>query len=99
MRKYILTFILAFTSTIAVRAQMFAFNTDLAYDVACIPSFGIEIGTGNATSFAFNAFGGYKPWGMDAKIVGVQPEFRYWLSGRSMHQEFIGIGALMQKAR
>jgi hypothetical protein len=95
MRKYILTFILAFTSTIAVRAQMFAFNTDLAWDAACVPSLGIEIGTGNSTSFAFNAIGAYKPWGSDIKLAGIQPEFRYWLSGRSMHQEYIGIGALM----
>jgi hypothetical protein len=95
MRTDILTIILALTSTIGVRAQMFAFNTDLAWDVACVPSLGIEIGTGNSTSFAFNAFGGYKPWGCDSKFVGVQPEFRYWLSGRSMHQQYIGIGGII----
>ncbi len=95
MRKYVLAIILALTSTIGVRAQMFAVNTDLLWDAACVPSLGIEIGTGNTTSFAFSAFGGYKPWGRDAKFAGVQPEFRYWLSGRAMHQQYIGIGAIM----
>jgi len=95
MRKYILTVILAFTTSIGVRAQMFAINTDAIWDACCVPSLGIEVGTGNTTSFAFNAFGGYHPYGIDAKFFGVQPEFRYWLSGRAMHQEYVGIGAIM----
>ena len=94
MKKYILSLIIAFTTSVGMRAQMCAINTDLVWDAACIPSLGFEVGTGNATSFGFNAFGGYKPYGLDGKCAGVQPEFRYWLSGRAMHQQFIGIGAL-----
>lgn len=94
MKKYILSLIIAFATSVGMRAQMCAINTDAIWDIAMIPSLGIEVGTGNATSLVFNAFGGYKPYGMDAKCFGVQPEFRYWLSGRSMHQQFIGVGAL-----
>lgn len=94
MKKYILTLVLAFTASISMRAQMCAFNTNVIWDAACVPNLGIEIGTGNNTSVVFNAFGGYNPWGLDAKCAGIQPEFRYWLSGRTMHQEFVGIGGI-----
>ncbi|MBO4662897.1 MAG: DUF3575 domain-containing protein [Bacteroidaceae bacterium] len=94
MKKYILSLIIAFATSVGMRAQMCAINADAVWCLAGVPNLGVEIGTGNATSLAFNAFGGYKPLGMDAKFAGVQPEFRYWLSGRSMHQQFIGIGGL-----
>ena len=94
MRKYILSLVIAFATSVGMRAQMCAINTDVIWDAALIPSLGVEVGTGNSTSFVFNAFGGYKPYGLDAKFAGVQPEFRYWLSGRAMHQEYIGIGAI-----
>ncbi len=94
MKKYILSLIIAFSISVSMRAQMCAINTNFIWDVAGVPNLGVEVGTGNSTSLAFNAFGGYKPWGIDSKFAGVQPEFRYWLSGRTMHQEFIGIGGL-----
>ena len=54
----------------------------------------MEIVTGNKTSFGLSVFGNCKPWGMDMKMVGAIPEFRYWFGGRPMMREFIGVAAL-----
>lgn len=95
MKKYILSIIIVLSTSIGVRAQMIGINTDLVWDACCVPSLGIEVGTGNSTSFVFNAFGGRNPWGMkDANFAGIQPEFRYWLAHRAMHKEFLGVGSL-----
>ncbi len=49
---------------------------------------------GNRSTLGINAFGNFKPWGQDIKMLGIQPEYRYYLSGRPMHEAFIGLGGI-----
>ena len=46
------------------------------------PNLSMEIVTGNKTTFGLSVLGNYKPWGMDMKMAGAIPEFRYWFGGR-----------------
>ena len=36
----------------------------------------------------------HKPYGKNIKLLELQPEYRYYFSGRPMFREFIGIGAV-----
>lgn len=76
------------------KAQQLAVNTDMLWDVAMMPNLGIEMTTGDKSTLSVNLLGGYKPFGRDIKAVAVQPEFRYFISGRPMYHHFIGIGAV-----
>ena len=80
--------------TVGLKAQLLALKTDALWDGLMTPNLGMEIVTGNKTSFGLSVFGNYKPWGMDMKMVGAIPEFRYWFGGRPMMREFIGVAAL-----
>lgn len=76
-------------------AQQVAVKTNVLMWAGMTPNLGFEIVTGEHTSVDLGAFGHFKPYGINSKIVGLQPEFRYWFNGRPMIREFIGIGALM----
>ncbi len=68
-----------------------AVNTDLAMDLLMTPNAGLELVTGERTTLGIHVFGNKKPWGKDITMIGAQPEFRYFFSGRPMHREFVGI--------
>src|SRR5574344_2148708 len=53
--------------------------------------YGFTVGRAPDTQYGF---GNCKPWGKDMKIIGVQPEFRYFFSGRTFHKMFVGIGGI-----
>ena len=76
-------------------AQQVAVKTNVLMWAAMTPNLGFEIVTGEHTSVDLGAFGHYRPYGLNSKIIGLQPEFRYWFNGRPMIREFIGVGALM----
>ena len=76
-------------------AQQVAVKTNVLMWAAMTPNLGFEIVTGEHTSVDLGAFGHYMPYGVDSRIIGLQPEFRYWFNGRPMIREFIGVGALM----
>lgn len=94
MRKILLAICFAFT-TVALRAQMVAVNTDILMDVLQMPGVGVELVVGERTTIGLNAFGGYHPWGQTVKVLGVQPEYRYYFSGRPMNRWFVGIGGIV----
>lgn len=77
-----------------VASQQVAIKTNALMWLGTIPNLGCEIVTGERTSLDLSAFVGYKPYKKDIKIVGIQPEFRYWFNGRPMVREYIGISAL-----
>ncbi len=93
MRKLILAAYMAL-ACISARAQMVAVGTDVFMDALMTPSIGAELVVGERASVALNVFGNHKPWGKDMKMIGVQPEWRYYFSGRPMHHFFIGVGAV-----
>lgn len=77
-----------------VSAQNISIKTNALMLGAGLPNVGLEIATSDRTSVDISAFGGYKPYGLDIKMASIQPEFRYWLSGRTMTREWIGFTVL-----
>ena len=75
-------------------AQLFAVNTDVAFDALAVPNIGFELGVGNKTSLAFNGMTSRRVLGEKIEGYALQAEYRYWLSGRPMHHHFVGIGAV-----
>lgn len=94
MKKKLLLIFLIVMGCRNADAQMLAVNTDVAADLLMTPSVGFELVTGERSTLGVNVLGNYKPWGKDIRFIGVQPEFRYFFSGRPMHREFVGIGGV-----
>ena len=92
-KKHLLLFLLLLPLS-SVRAQMVAVNTDVLMDVLQIPNMGVEIVVGERSVAGLHAFGGYRPWGKDVRVLGLQPEYRYFFSGRPMNSFFVGLGLL-----
>lgn len=93
MKKSLLLFVFLL-SAFGVRAQMLAVGTDVLMDALMVPNIGAEMVVGERSVVGFHAFGGYKPWGQQMKCMGVQPEYRWFFSGRPMYRFFVGAGAL-----
>lgn len=95
MKKRRLVVVLAaLVSTLAVRAQMVAANVDALWLATLSPNIGFELVVGERSTFSLNGLFAMKPLGKDIKITAVQPEYRYYFSGRPMFREFIGIGGI-----
>lgn len=93
MKKLLLT-LLAVALTTTMQAQRVSLRTNVTADLLMTPSLGAEMTVGERSTLSLNAFGNYKPWGWDMKMFAVQPEYRYYFSGRPMHSFFAGIGAI-----
>lgn len=93
MKKHLLLFFLLLP-LLSVRAQMVAVNTDMLMDVLQIPNMGVEIVVGERSVAGLHAFGSYRPWGKDVRVLGLQSEYRYFFSGRPMNSFFVGFGLL-----
>lgn len=72
------------------KAQQVAVKTNVLYWAAMTPNIACEIVTGEHTSLDLTALGHWNPYGLDSKIMVVQPEFKYWFNGRPMTREFVG---------
>ncbi len=94
MKKLLLIVFMALLGCRNINAQMLAVNTDALMDVMMTPSLGFELVTGERSSLGVNVLGNYNPWGKDMKMVAVQPEYRYYFSGRPMYRQFVGIGGV-----
>lgn len=93
MKKLLIIVIAALSGSYA-KAQMVAVNTDLLMDLLATPSGGIELVVGERSTLGLDVMGNYHPWKKNMKMIVVQPEYRYYFSGRPMHKHFIGIGGL-----
>ena len=94
MKKKLIIIVLTLIASVGAKAQLLAVSTDALHDVLMLPSLGVEMVTGERTTLGLSAFGGYHPWGNQSRMVALQPEFRYFFSGRPMSREFVGIGAV-----
>ena len=92
--KKIISIVCDIVVSLGVKAQMVAINTDLAMDALQAPSLGMEIVTGNKTSFGVNFIYAWKGMGKNIEATVIQPEFRYYLSHRPVHGIFMGVGAI-----
>lgn len=94
LKKVFLAILITLLTLTDVRAQMLAASTELSSDLLMMPSLGFEMVTGERTTLGISVLGTNKPWGKDVKAIALQPELRYYFSGRPMNHEFIGFGAL-----
>lgn len=92
--KYLFLTVLLLIGNEYSSAQQVAVKTNGLMLLTGLPNMGVEFVTGEHTSMDMTVFGGYKPYGKNIKLIGVQPEFRYWFNGRPMVREYLGIAAL-----
>lgn len=81
-------------NTMSVHAQLIAVKTDALMDCMLTPNLNAELVLGEKSSINASVFGNYKPWGVDMKMLGLMPEFRFWFNGRPMTREFVGIALI-----
>lgn len=93
MKKLIIT-CCAILTAICSQAQILSINTDLVGDGFMAPNIGIEMTVGEKTTVGLNGLYTTKPYGKEIKGFALQPEMRYYVSGRPMHKEFIGVGLI-----
>ncbi len=96
MKKFVLILLITLTAP-RLWAQQLAVSSDILKDGLMIPNIGIEVGLGKSHFSERSMLGlhGYicdKPWGKDIHAWGIQPEYRYFFSGRAMSQWFVGAG-------
>lgn len=77
-----------------VRAQQVAVKTNGLMWAAMMPNIGTEFVVGERSTIDLGIFGSTSIYGHEAKIFGVQPEYRYWFNGRPMTREYVGVAAL-----
>lgn len=79
----------------SAKAQTFAVNTDLSMLALQTYNIGAEMTIGNRSTLELSVFGNNKPYfHRDMRIIGVQPEYRYYFGGRPMYHHFVGLGLL-----
>lgn len=103
-RKYLPALLIcavaAFVMAPMARAQQLGVKTNALMWTAMTPNAGLELVVGERSSIDITAF--CKPRYsaeagvmLNSRIVGFQPEYRYWFSGRPMTREFIGVTSLL----
>ena len=76
-------------------AQQFSIRSNaLSTGILQTPDFGVEIVACEHSSVALSVAGHFKPYGLDTKLLTVQPQYRYWFSGRPLNREYVGVAAL-----
>lgn len=94
MKKIILIFIMAL-GTIVSHAQKLSINTDVMMLATQTYNLGAEMTIGNRSTLGLTVFGNHNPYiHKDMKVVGVQPEYRYYFGGRPLYHHFVGVGLL-----
>ena len=82
-------------SFVQMQAQTFAVNSNLLLLSTQTYNLGAEITVGDHTTLGLSVFGNNKPYfHKDMRTIGVQPEFKYYLGGRRMYKNYVGIGLL-----
>ena len=77
-----------------VQAQNVAVKSNGLMWLAMMPNAGCEVVVGERSTVDLSLFGAMNIWGNKAKILGFQPEYRYWFNGRPMTREYVGLGAI-----
>ncbi|MBP3844854.1 MAG: DUF3575 domain-containing protein [Prevotella sp.] len=94
MKKIFLTIVWAVLSIMEANAQMLSANVDALWLATLSPNLGFELVVGERSTISLNGMMMSKPLGKDVKLYALQPEYRYYFSGRPMYREFIGFGAI-----
>ena len=102
--KYFLLIIICVTAFCVSRAEAVAQQLGVKANAlmwtAATPNAGMEIVVGERSSIDLSVF--CKPRYsagsnvlLNARVVGFQPEYRYWFNGRPMTREFVGVTSLL----
>lgn len=78
----------------SVKAQQVAVKTNGLMWAAMMPNVASEFVIGERSTVDLSLFGATSIYGNKAKILSIQPEYRYWFNGRPMTREFFGVAAL-----
>jgi hypothetical protein len=76
-------------------AQQIGVKTNALMWTALTPNVGCEVVVGQRSSLDLSIFGHYGPYGLESRLFALQPEYRYWFSGRPMTREFVGVSAMV----
>lgn len=76
-------------------AQQIGVKTNALMWTAFTPNVGCEVVVGQRSSLDLSIFGHYDPYGLESRLFALQPEYRYWFSGRPMTREFVGVSAMV----
>lgn len=88
-RLYSIILIAFFTSVQVCRAQLVSVKTNVLQDVLFVPNLDFSVTVSNKTAVGISVFGSQKVLGQQVKLLGIKPEFRYWLSGRAHTGYFV----------
>ncbi len=96
--KKLIIIILITLATPRLWAQQLALGTNVLMDALMMPNVNAELSLGRSHFLERTVLGGQvyfmrKPWGTNVKAWGVQPEIKYFFSGRAFSEWFVGIGA------
>lgn len=75
-------------------AQQIAVHMNALDYVLMTPDVGLDFVTGEKTTVGLSVSGHWRPYGFTSKLISVQPQFRYWFSGRPLNREYVGVSAL-----
>lgn len=95
MRSKHILVILLLAAVLPIKAQKLAVGLDAVWLATGIVNAGAEMTMGRASTIGLSVMAIQKPWiHHDMKGIALQPEWRYYLSGRPMYHHFIGVGAI-----
>ncbi len=78
------------------RAQLLAAHVDVALLATQTYNAGMEMTVGGCHTLGFAIAGNYHPWILkDMRCIALQPEWRYYYSGRPMMSNFVGVSAIV----
>lgn len=75
-------------------AQQIAVHFNALKYALMTPDAGVDMVVGEKTTAGVSVSGHWHPYGLDSRLMSVQPQFRYWFSGRPFNREYIGVSAL-----
>lgn len=87
-------FLAIFMFANSIKAQLVSVKTNALHWATMAPNLGFEIVLGERSTVNFHATGWYKTYGMNIKGWLIAPEYRFWLSGRPLTREYIGLSVL-----
>lgn len=94
LRTAVLTALLFCLGQPKVHAQQVAIKTNGLMWLAMMPNAGCEVVIGERSTVDLSLFCSVNIYGNEAKILGFQPEYRYWFNGRPMTRQYVGVGAI-----
>lgn len=95
MRNIIVAVILSGLSA-TVKAQVLAVSTDVAWLATQTYNAAAELTISSRSTLSLNIMGNYHPWALhDMRMIVLQPEWRYYFSGRAMAYHYVGIHGLV----